>query len=162
MQAIAPDDHSAAASVSSLCKLLFWHQHGVWQKVSLAVTDSTVQAALNPLSGSLHWNSWGQFPRLQTHLVLSCQCLYSEAFLPGGQWPCCGRHTTLLRFQWSGSVYIQYRIVNGIDCLQLLIIQPKMGWAQILAANALCSATISCLGHSCAHMSPPFLLLQLA
>lgn len=33
LQAIAPADHSATASVSSLCKLLFWHQQGVWQKV---------------------------------------------------------------------------------------------------------------------------------
>ena len=33
-QAIVPDGHSAGASVSSLCKLLFWQQQGSWQKVS--------------------------------------------------------------------------------------------------------------------------------
>ncbi|KAL3145457.1 hypothetical protein ABBQ32_003285 [Trebouxia sp. C0010 RCD-2024] len=31
-QAIVPEDHSAGASVSSLCKLLFWHQQRAWQK----------------------------------------------------------------------------------------------------------------------------------
>ncbi|KAL0018550.1 hypothetical protein WJX77_000356 [Trebouxia sp. C0004] len=31
-EAIAPTGHSAAASVSSLCKLLSWHQQGIWQK----------------------------------------------------------------------------------------------------------------------------------
>ncbi|DBA69471.1 hypothetical protein WJX79_006379 [Trebouxia sp. C0005] len=31
-EAIVPAGHSAAASVSSLCKLLSWHQRGVWQQ----------------------------------------------------------------------------------------------------------------------------------
>lgn len=50
---MAPDDHSAAAPVSSLCKLLFWHQQGYWQKVSLNPIGrcfSPVQCAESTLS----------------------------------------------------------------------------------------------------------------
>ena len=33
MQAVAPQDHTATASSSALCKLITWHLDGVWQKV---------------------------------------------------------------------------------------------------------------------------------
>ncbi len=36
LQAFVPADHSAGASVSSLCKLLFWHQQGILQQVHLS------------------------------------------------------------------------------------------------------------------------------
>ena len=42
MQELVPADHSSSASVSSLCKLLHWHQQQVWQQVSVHVLCPTV------------------------------------------------------------------------------------------------------------------------
>lgn len=35
LQAIAPTQHTCCASSSTLCKLMAWHQDGIWQQVPL-------------------------------------------------------------------------------------------------------------------------------
>ena len=52
-QAIVPAGHSAAASASSLCKLLSWHQQGIWQKVMFLLDTVWAQDVLGCSSNRL-------------------------------------------------------------------------------------------------------------
>lgn len=53
-QAIAPPAHTAAAATSTLCKLLTWHQSGVWQAAAGAGLSPALLHQADWLASLLH------------------------------------------------------------------------------------------------------------